>query len=168
MSSGRRKAILRRMAAALLVGALAAEAVLTCSGAFAATAASRPAKVEPLEIVTATGAHVLRVEVARTSSEREKGLMFRASLPADGGMLFDFHNEQPIAMWMKNTPLPLDMIFVSRAGRVVSMTQGAEPFSERIISSGAPAVAVIEVSAGTAGRLSVAVGDVVRHPIFGK
>jgi hypothetical protein len=124
------------------------------------------ATIEPIEIVTATGAHRLRVEVAKTPKEREKGLMFRASLPEDGGMLFDFYEERPIAMWMKNTPLSLDMIFVGRDGHVVSLAMGTEPFSERVISSGAPALAVIEVGAGTAKRLSVAVGDLVRHPIF--
>jgi hypothetical protein len=92
--------------------------------------------------------------------------MFRASLPEDGGMLFDFHREREVAMWMKNTPLSLDMIFVARDGRVVSLALGATPFSERIISSGAPALAVIELSAGTANRLAVAVGDRVRHPMF--
>lgn len=124
------------------------------------------AAVEPMEIVTATGAHRLRVEVARTQKEREKGLMFRTSLPEDGGMLFDFHEERPVSMWMRNTPLSLDMVFVGRDGRVVSLALGAEPYSERIISSGAPALAVIELNAGMAKRLSIAVGDEVRHPIF--
>lgn len=122
--------------------------------------------VESLEIVTATGAHRLRVEVARTPDQRERGLMFRTSLPSDGGMLFDFREERPVAMWMKNTPLSLDMIFVSRFGRVVSVALGAEPYSERVISSGGPALAVIELAAGAAQRLSIAVGDTVKHPIF--
>jgi uncharacterized membrane protein (UPF0127 family) len=141
-------------------------AVAAVVGLAALWSPARAAAVEPLEIVTATGAHVLRVEMARTQKEREKGLMFRASLPEDGGMMFDFHDERPIAMWMKNTPLSLDMIFVGRDGRVVSLALGAEPFSERVIASGAPALAVIEVSAGTAKRLSVAVGDLVRHSMF--
>lgn len=127
---------------------------------------ARAIAIEPIEIVTATGSHILRVEVARTQKEREKGLMFRASLPEDGGMLFDFHREREVSMWMKNTPLSLDMIFVARDGRVVSLALGATPFSERIISSGAPALAVIELSAGTAKRLAIAVGDRVRHPMF--
>lgn len=149
-----------------------AMAILAFSWVFVAAsfgpAAADLTSVEPLEIITATGPHILRVEVAKTSKEREKGLMFRTSLPENGGMLFDFHNEQQIFMWMKNTPLSLDMIFVSRAGRVVSLAQEATPFSEQVISSGAPASAVIEVSAGTARKFSVAVGDIVRHPIFGK
>ncbi|MBG0811566.1 DUF192 domain-containing protein [Methylosinus sp. H3A] len=122
--------------------------------------------VEPLEIVTTTGPHLLRVEVARTPDQRERGLMYRTALPADGGMLFDFHEERPVSMWMKNTPLSLDMIFVSRAGRIVSVALGAEPYSERVISSGGAALAVIELAAGAAQRLSISVGDVVKHPIF--
>jgi uncharacterized membrane protein (UPF0127 family) len=142
--------------------ALLAAALLVWSSPEAAGAMA----IEPIEIVTATGAHLLRVEVARTQKEREKGLMFRASLPEDGGMLFDFHREREISMWMKNTPLSLDMIFVGSDGRVVSLAMGTEPFSERVISSGTAALAVIEVSAGTAKRLAVAVGDRVRHPMF--
>lgn len=149
-------------------GRIAAIAVLWMLCAAFAQAKADPARVEPVEIVTTTGSHMLRLEVARTSKEREKGLMFRTSLPEDGGMLFDFQSEQRILMWMKNTPLSLDMIFVSRAGRVVSLALDAEPFSERVISSGVPAAAVIEVSAGTARKLSIAVGDVVKHQIFGK
>jgi hypothetical protein len=153
--------------ATLLVPFLCASVVPGC----AKDAGSSPPQavkmaVEPLEIVTTTGAHRLRVEVARTPDQRERGLMFRPSLPADGGMLFDFHEERPVAMWMKNTPLSLDMVFVSRAGKVVSVALGAEPYSERVISSGRPALAVIELAAGAAQRLSIAVGDTVRHPIF--
>lgn len=125
-----------------------------------------PLAVEPLQIVTASGTHVLRVEVARTAEEQEKGLMFRRSLPNDGGMLFNAQSEQEISMWMKNTYIPLDMIFVSEKGRVISVAHDAKPMSETIISSGAPAYAVIEVNAGTAKKLSVRVGDLVRHPIF--
>ena len=69
-------------------------------------------------------------------------------------------------MWMKNTYIPLDMIFVSDKGKVISVAHDAKPMSETIISSGAPAYAVIEVNAGTAKKLSVRVGDLVRHPIF--
>lgn len=160
MRKGTRSATLGRRAALVAFSCFLA--------AMLAPATADPVKVEPVEIATATGRHILRLEVARTSKEREKGLMFRTSLPEDGGMLFDFRSEQPIFMWMKNTPLSLDMIFVSRAGRVVSLALGTEPFSERVISSGGPAAAVIEVAAGTARKLSVAVGDVVKHPVFGK
>jgi uncharacterized membrane protein (UPF0127 family) len=133
---------------------------------FACPAAADPLAVEPLQIVTATGVHVLRVEVARSAEEQKKGLMFRRSLPENGGMLFDFHREQEILMWMKNTYIPLDMIFVSSNGQVVSVARGTEPMSETIISSGAPAYAVIEVNAGTAKKLAVEVGNLVQHSIF--
>jgi uncharacterized membrane protein (UPF0127 family) len=155
-----------RVLVALLVLCLFAAVADRARAAGALTPPADKIAVEPLEIVTATGAHRLRVEVARTPDQREKGLMFRASLPEDGGMLFDFHEERPIAMWMKNTPLSLDMIFVSRAGRVVSLALGAEPYSERVISSGRPALAVLELAAGAARGMSIAVGDVIRHPIF--
>jgi uncharacterized membrane protein (UPF0127 family) len=122
--------------------------------------------LERLDIITATGPHVFSVEVARTEDQRETGLMYRRSLPEDGGMLFNFHIEEIVTMWMKNTYIPLDMIFVSRRGAVVSVAENAQPLSERTISSGRPAYAVIEVNAGTARRIGLAAGDKVRHPIF--
>ncbi len=121
---------------------------------------------ERLEIVTATGTHSFKTEVARTGPERAKGLMYRHDLPRDRAMLFDFGVQQKIMMWMKNTYIPLDMIFVSRNGRVVAIAYDAKPMSETIISSGEPAYAAIEVAAGVARKIGAAVGDVVRHPVF--
>lgn len=132
----------------------------------AAPAPAIEARLEQLELVTATGRHVFQIEVARTSDERARGLMYRRSMPQDRGMLFDFHAENIVMMWMKNTYIPLDMIFVSRNGRVVSVAEKTEPMSERVISSGQPAYAVIELNAGVAGKIAVAVGDAVRHPVF--
>jgi uncharacterized membrane protein (UPF0127 family) len=129
-------------------------------------ALAAPFAVEPLQIVTATGKHVLNVQMARTPEEQEQGLMFRRSLPEDVGMLFDYQSDQEILMWMKNTYIPLDMIFVASDGRVVSIARNAEPLSEAIISSRSTASAVIEVNAGTADKLAVTVGDLMRHPIF--
>jgi uncharacterized membrane protein (UPF0127 family) len=80
--------------------------------------------------------------------------------------LFDFKVERPVAMWMKNTYVPLDMIFLSRIGKVVGLAENAEPLSERVIASGAPAYSVLEVNAGTASRIGLALGDRVHHPIF--
>jgi len=124
------------------------------------------AQLEPLEILTATGAHAFEVEVARSESERARGLMFRRSLPQDRGMLFLFESERPIAMWMKNTYVSLDMVFVSRNGRVRSIARGAVPMSESIIPSGGPVYAVIELAAGAADAIGLSVGDQVRHPGF--
>lgn len=126
------------------------------------------AKIENLDIVTASGAHRFLVEVMRTESERERGLMFRRTLAADRGMLFDFQTEKPVQMWMKNTYLPLDMIFISRTGKVVGLAENTEPLSERIISSGAPAYGVLEVNAGAAARIGLKIGDSVGHPVFRK
>ncbi len=124
-------------------------------------------KLEALTIVTKGGKHPFSVEVMRTERQRERGLMYRRFLPPDRGMLFDFKVEKPIMMWMKNTYLPLDMIFVSRSGKVVGLAENTEPLSERIVPSGAPACAVLEVNAGTARKIGLGIGDEIRHPLFG-
>jgi uncharacterized membrane protein (UPF0127 family) len=121
---------------------------------------------EPLDFVTASGTHRFSVEVMRTEAQRERGLMFRRYLPPDHGMLFDFKTEQPVMMWMKNTYLPLDMVFISRSGIVTSIAANAEPLSERIIPSGGPAYAVVELNAGTAARIGLKPGDHVVQALF--
>lgn len=136
------------------------------AGAQAPTAAT--SALEPLEIDTKAGVRHFSVEVMRTDAEREKGLMFRRFLPADRGMLFDFKSEQPVMMWMKNTYLPLDMIFIRRDGTISHIAENAEPLSERIIPSGGPAFAVLEVNAGTARKLGIAPGDKVVNAMFAK
>jgi uncharacterized membrane protein (UPF0127 family) len=138
------------------------------TSALAQDGPSKPVKLETLEIVTASGVHPFSVEVMRTEEERERGLMFRQFLAEDRGMLFDFKTERVVMMWMKNTYLPLDMIFIARAGKVVSIAENAAPLSEKIISSGVPAFAVLEVTAGTAARIGLRIGDLVRHPIFSR
>ena len=122
--------------------------------------------LESLDIVTATGPHRFSVEVMRTEAEREKGLMFRKFLPPGRGMLFDFKAERQVTMWMKNTYLPLDMIFIGRDGKVVSVAQNAEPLSEAIIPSQVPAYAVLEVNAGEAAAIGVKPGDAVKNGMF--
>lgn len=134
---------------------------------FAALSPARAAApVEPLTIVTGSGPHVFSVEVMRTDEERERGLMFRRSLPPDRGMLFDFKTAAPVMMWMKNTYISLDMVFIGPDGRVISTAVDAEPMSERIIPSGGAALAVLEVKAGTVARLGVRVGDRIENAIF--
>jgi uncharacterized membrane protein (UPF0127 family) len=132
--------------------------------AFAAAHAEPAGEVA--RIVTATGEHLFKVEMADTPKTRARGLMFRKSMPADRGMLFDFKVEGPVSMWMKNTYIPLDMVFIGRDGRVVGVAADAAPLSERIISSPAPAYAVLELNAGAARRISLAPGDRVRHRLF--
>lgn len=117
-------------------------------------------------IETLSGRHRFTVELARTPAERAQGLMFREEMPEDHGMLFDFETEQPVAFWMKNTPLPLDMLFLDRTGTVVHVVKDAVPYSETPIPSPRPVRAVLEVHAGTAERLGITPGAKVRHPIF--
>lgn len=134
--------------------------------AIVAPAAAEPAAaaLEPLSISTASGRHAFEVEVMRTEEGRERGLMFRRSMPADHGMLFDFDGERVIDMWMKNTFIPLDMIFIGHAGKVVAVLENTEPMSERILSSRVPALRVLEVNAGTAARIGLKIGDAVAAP----
>jgi uncharacterized membrane protein (UPF0127 family) len=122
--------------------------------------------LDKLEIVTSTGVHAFSVEMATNDAERERGLMYRRFMPADRGMLFDFKREEPVMFWMKNTYIPLDMIFISRAGIVVSIAADAEPLSERTIPSGGPCYGVLELNGGVAARIALKPGDKVLHPIF--
>jgi uncharacterized protein len=149
---------------------LCASLVILCASpaALAMDALPLQGNLERLEIVTATGTYEFTVEVMRSGPQRERGLMFRRFLPQERGMLFGFATERPVMMWMKNTYLPLDMIFIGRAGKVVGLAENTEPLSEKIIPSGAPAYGVLEVNAGTAARIDLRIGDSVRHPLFDK
>ncbi len=120
-----------------------------------------------LTIVTASGPHKFAVEVATTPAQLEQGLMFRQSLAPDSGMLFDFKSPQPVMMWMKNTLIPLDMLFVDMQGRIANIHERAVPGSLETIGSGASARAVIELNGGTVARLGIKPGDRVIYPIFG-
>jgi uncharacterized membrane protein (UPF0127 family) len=131
-----------------------------------ATDAARAAKMETLEIVTKTGVQVFTVEIATTDKERETGLMYRKQLPEGQGMLFDFRPEQQVSMWMKNTYVSLDMIFIRADGRILRIAENTEPMSTRIIASGGPVTGVLEVVAGTAKKLGIEPGDRVGHPLF--
>ncbi|HKN09279.1 MAG TPA: DUF192 domain-containing protein [Pseudomonadota bacterium] len=121
---------------------------------------------QPLEIVSKTGVHTFAVEMALTPEEQAKGLMFRRELPEGQGMLFDFQREQPATFWMKNTYVPLDMIFIRADGTILRIAENTVPLSEALVPSGGPVRAVLEVVAGTARRLGIAPGDRVAHPIF--
>ncbi len=127
---------------------------------------ARAADVGTLEIVSRNGVHVFAVESALTDEERARGLMFRREVPEGQGMLFDFKRDQEVSMWMENTYVSLDMIFIRADGRIARIAENTEPLSRRIISSGAPVRAVLEVVAGTARKLGLAPGDKVAHPMF--
>jgi uncharacterized membrane protein (UPF0127 family) len=141
-------------------------AIAACFLLFDPGAAARAQSLDKLEIVSANGAHDFMVEVVSDDAGRERGLMYRRYLPPDRGMLFDFKQEAPTAFWMKNTYIPLDMIFISRQGVVTKIAANAEPMSERLIPSGGPVLGVLEINGGLAARLGVKPGDRVKHPIF--
>jgi uncharacterized protein len=135
-------------------------ALLSVSGRLGAT------ELQPLEIASKNGVNVFAVEMAVTPEEQSKGLMFRKELPEGQGMLFDFHREQEATFWMKNTYVPLDMIFIRADGRIHRIAANTTPLSEALVTSGGPVRAVLEVVAGTARKLGIAPGDRVAHPIF--
>jgi uncharacterized protein len=120
-----------------------------------------------LTILSASGPHRFTVEVAETPAQMEQGLMFRRTMAPDAGMLFDYKAPVVATMWMKNTLIPLDMLFVDAQGRIVNIHQRAVPQSLDVIASAAPVRAVIELNGGTAERLGIVPGDKVQHPIFG-
>ena len=120
-----------------------------------------------LTIVSANGGrHRFTVEIASTPEQRAQGLQGRRQLAAAAGMLFDFGRIQPVFMWMKNTYLPLDMIFIRNNGRIVNIAPETTPESLAIIESAGLVKAVLEVPAGTAARLGIKAGDRVEHRIF--
>lgn len=134
-----------------------------------AVAAASPAgaqALETLEIATRSGVHVFAVELAVTDEQRARGLMYRKELPEGRGMLFDFKRDEEIAMWMENTYVSLDMLFIERDGRIRRIAENTEPLSRRTIPSGGPVRAVLEVVAGTAQKLGIRAGDRVAHPMF--
>jgi uncharacterized membrane protein (UPF0127 family) len=139
-------------------------AVLTAIFVFSCPAGA--ATVQPLEIVTKNGVQVFSVEMATTEQEKETGLMYRKELADGKGMLFDFSPEQQVSMWMKNTYIPLDMIFIRADGRILRIAENTEPLSTRIIASGGLAKGVLEVIGGTARKYGIEPGDRVAHPLF--
>lgn len=130
------------------------------------TMSAAQAPTESLTIATSGGSHAFSVEVMRDDEARSRGLMFRRSMPADHGMLFDFEQVAPVAMWMKNTYLSLDMLFIRPDGTIARIAADTEPQSTRVIPSGEPVLAVLELNAGTTARLGIKAGDKVKHPTF--
>jgi hypothetical protein len=127
---------------------------------------ARAAEFQTLEIATKSGVKAFSVEMATTEEEKTTGLMYRKSLPDGQGMLFDFTPEQQVSMWMKNTYIPLDMIFIRADGRILRIAENTEPLSTKIIPSGGLAKGVLEVIGGTAKKYGIAPGDRVAHPLF--
>lgn len=149
------------------MAAAAAVLVSLASGAAAQTLVTF--SKSKAEVVTQAGKrHAFTVELAATHDQLTQGLMFRKSMDADAGMLFDFGRDKPVSMWMRNTLIPLDMLFIASDGRVVGIKERAVPGSLDLISSPEPVRGVLELNGGTAQRLGLAAGDRVVHPVFGK
>lgn len=110
--------------------------------------------------------HVLNIWFADTPAHREQGLMFVKQLPDNTGMLFVFDRPQPVAMWMKNTLIPLDMLFIDSNGRVDSIIANATPMSLKVLQSKSDVLGVLELAGGTAAALNIHAGAIVKHPAF--
>lgn len=124
--------------------------------------------LQPLTLQTASGAKALQVEYVATPRTRELGLMCRRSLAPDRGMLFDFRTPQPAAFWMRNTLIPLDIIFIRPDGRILSIARNARPLDETLIPSGGVILGVLELRGGRAAELGLLPGDRVEHRMFGR
>ncbi len=121
---------------------------------------------ETLKILTASGEHSFQIEIAETAEQKARGLMFRRSLADDAGMLFPYLPPQEATMWMRNTYISLDMVFIAGNGSVHRVEEGTEPFSERVISSNGDVAAVLELRAGIARKIGLKRGDKIVHPMF--
>lgn len=134
--------------------------------ALAPASAQELAKIEPMSISTETASTLFTAEIADTPELRSRGLMFRHVLPPDRAMLFDFGEAKPAAMWMKNTYISLDMLFVREDGTIAAIAEKTEPLSLQTISVQEPVRGVVELAAGTVARLGIQRGDRIVHRIF--
>ena len=123
---------------------------------------------ETVFVVSDSGKHIFKTEIAKNSSSQAKGLMFRKHMQDDNAMLFDFTRKAPkiIHMWMKNTYIPLDMLFLDMKGKIVFIHKNASPLSLRPISSNKKVSAVMEINSGISDKLDIKVGDHVVADIF--
>lgn len=161
--------ILSALKSALVALFLVGAAAPTSVAAQATSQQSMAFESEPLSITSPKGVtHKFSVELALTPPQLEFGLMYRDKMAADHGMLFDFGTLRPVMMWMKNTKLSLDMLFLDQTGVVTHIQENAVPYSEAIISSGGPVAYVIELNAGIVKKLGLAVGDKVTSATISK
>jgi hypothetical protein len=132
----------------------------------AAAETSSLAKLEPVTVATEMGATMFTAEIADTAELRARGLMFRHKLPPDRAMLFDFGEPRAVSMWMKNTYIPLDMLFIRKDGTIAAIAENTMPLSQDIIGVQEPVLGVLELAAGTARRIGLKRDDKVYHRIF--
>ena len=140
--------------------------IAVCGFVIVPSMAQEPPRIEPVTFVTATTSTMLQAEVADTEELRERGLMFRHILPPDQAMLFDFGTPRPASMWMKNTNMPLDMVFVREDGTIAAIAENTVPLSLDTVSVQEPVKGVIELAGGTAKKLGMHLNDKVFHRIF--
>ena len=146
----------------------AAAAVITVSVTAVPTVSAKM-KTDRLVVEAANGAappRTIAIEVAETDEEKALGLMFRTQLGDDQGMLFAYGDIHEMTMWMRNTYISLDMVFINADGVIHRIEQSAEPLSDRVISSEGPVAAVLELAGGAAQRLGIKPGDRVVHALF--
>ena len=134
---------------------------------FALVGLAQAAETSTLSIDSSQGPQSFKVELATTPSQMELGLMYRQNLPADAGMLFVYPSEQSVAFWMKNTLIPLDMLFIGADGRIRRIVERTIPLSTNPIPSGDPVRAVLEINGGAAEKLGIQAGDMVHSPSLG-
>jgi uncharacterized protein len=123
-------------------------------------------KIEPLTVASGNSATMFTTEIADTEELRERGLMFRHILPPDNAMLFDFGKPRPVQMWMKNTNISLDMLFIRADGTIAAIAENTVPQSLDIVSVQEPVRGVLEIAAGTVKKLNIHTNDKVFHRIF--
>lgn len=139
-------------------------ALVPSAGLFAQDAAL--SKIEPLTIATEDDAVMFTVEIADTDALRARGLMFRQRLPEDRGMLFDFQEPRPVSMWMKNTYIPLDMLFIRKDGTIAYIAENTVPKSLDTVGISEPVLAVLELAGGVAKKHGIRAGDKIYHRMF--
>lgn len=122
----------------------------------------------PLVITTTKGTATYELEIADTDIERAAGLMFRTDFPESRALLFEFGQTRPVSMWMKNTPLPLDMLFIDERGLLVGIAENTMPQSLDVISSSSPVHYVLEINAGQVAKHGFKTGDILAHPSIGR
>ncbi len=140
--------------------------VMTAAALLGAASLEAKMREDKLWLLTGGMEHLIDVEIAETPQEKSLGLMYRTSLAENRGMLFPHNPPQEAAMWMRNTYISLDMVFVRADGVIHRIETRTEPMSEKIISSDGPVSAVLELAAGVADKLGLKAGDRVRHPLF--
>lgn len=128
-----------------------------------------PALADDSQLVVRSGEveHAFTVEVVDTPEDRAQGLMFRTELGPDAGMLFDFHEARPVSFWMRNTLIPLDMIFIRSDGTIANIKVEAEPLDLTSVPSDGPVEFVLEIAGGRSEELGIAAGDTVAHERIG-